>query len=246
MVTMIIYGLRRKETESFEKLTKNLFAYLSEEELQLYCFSSLDAVKEFLAKGLLLDLACIGVTGQEEIALLQQIRGLYGQAELLLVADSHVSPMEYLTPAVRAASLLLYPYKEQQKEQVLRGFLRSCLKARAGDALKEKGFLVIENREGRTVIPFGQIYYIEVRERKVFIRIRNKEYSKYDSMEHLLGQLPDIFVRCHRSFAFNMQHLDRIRLSENTVYLEDGMMVPLSRSYKSAVKACMQNGMGKE
>lgn len=246
MVTMIIYGPRRKETASFEKLTKNLFAYLSEEELQLYCFCSLDTVKEFLEKGMLLDLACIGVTGQAEIALLQQIRGLYGQAELLLVADSCISPMEYLTPAVRAASLLLYPYKEQQKEQVLRGFLRSCLKDRAGHDCKDKDFLVIENREGRTVIPFDQIYYIEVRERKVFIRIRNKEYSKYDSMEHLLGQLPDRFVRCHRSFAFNMRHLERIRLSENTVYLEDGMMVPLSRSYKSAVKACMQNGMGKE
>lgn len=246
MVTMIIYGPRRKETESFEKLTKNMFAYLSEEELQLYCFCTLDTVKEFLSKGMLLDLACIGVTGQEEIALLQQIRGLYGQAELLLVADSCVSPMEYLTPAVRAASLLLHPYKEQQREQVLRGFLRSCLKARAGHDLKDKDFFVIENREGKTVIPFDQIYYIEVRERKVFIRIRNKEYSKYDSMEHLLGQLPDIFVRCHRSFAFNMRHLERIRLSENTVYLEDGMMVPLSRSYKSAVKACMRNGMGKE
>ena len=220
MVTMMIYGARRREAEDFGRLTKDLFAYLSEEELTLYCFSALDAAKKFLAEGALLDLAC----------------RLYAKAQLLLVADEAVSPMEYLTPAVRAASLLLYPYEERQKQQVLRSFLRSCLRDREQEHAVEKDFLVIENREGRTAIPFCQIYYIEVRERKIFIRIRSREYSKYDSMEHMLGQLPDLFVRCHRSFAFNRQHLDKIRLSENTVYLEDGMTVPLSRSYKSAVK----------
>lgn len=239
MVTMMIYGRRHMEAQAFGKLAKNLFAYLSEEELKLYCFSSLDMAKEFLEQGQLLDLACIGVTGQEEITLLHQIRQLYAQAQLLLVADASISPMEYLTPAVRAASLLLYPYEEKKKEQVLHGFLRSSLQQRAADAPGNKDFLVIENREGRTVVPFSQIYYIEVRERKIFVRIKNKEYSKYDSMEHMLEQLPDLFVRCHRSFAFNIQHLERIRLSENAVYLEHGMMVPLSRSYKSAVKECM-------
>lgn len=236
MVTMMIYGTRRREAEALGRLTKDLFAYLSEEELKLYCFSALDAVRQFLEQGALLDFACIGVTGRTEIELLHQIRGLYAQAQLLLVADASISPMEYLTPAVRAASLLLYPYEEQQTKQVLRAFLKSGLKDREQDAVMEKDFLVIENREGRTAIPFCQIYYIEVRERKIFIRIRNKEYSKYDSMEHMLGLLPDMFVRCHRSFAFNMQHLEKIRLSENAVYLEHGIMVPLSRSYKSAVK----------
>ena len=248
MVTMMIYGTRRKEAESLGRLTRDLFAYLSEEELRLYCFSALDAAKQFLEEGTLLDLACIGVTGGEEIALLHQIRSLYAQAQFLLVADASISPMQYLTPAIRAASLLLYPYEEHQKQQVLRAFLKSCLMDREQDAAMEKDFLVIENREGRTAIPFRQIYYIEVRERKVFIRIRNKEYSKYDSMEHMLGLLPDLFVRCHRSFAFNMQHLDKIRLSENTVYLEHGMMVPLSRSYKSAVKEYLHgrsNGCGR-
>lgn len=239
MVSMMIYGHVRREVESFGRLAKDIFAYLSEDELKLYCFFTLDTVREFLEQGMLLDLACISVAGEKEIALLHQIRSLYTQTELLLVADASISPMEYLTPSVRAASLLLHPYQEKQKEQVLRGFLRSCLKDSADSVFRKKDFLVIENREGRTAVPYSQIYYIEVRERKIFIRIKNKEYSKYDSMEHMLEQLPDIFVRCHRSFAFNIQHLERIRLSENAVYLEHGMMVPLSRSYKSAVKECM-------
>lgn len=238
MVTMLVYSLRRRETQPFARMVKEIFAYLSEEELNLHCFCAPALLTEFLEQGPLLDLACIGVVGKEEIALLHRIRKLYAQAQLLLVADASISPMEYLTPQIRAASLLLYPYEEKQKEEVLRAFLRSCLFERQ-EPLKEKDFLVVENREGRIRIPFSQIYYIEVRERKIFIRIKNKEYSKYDSMEHMMTQLPEGFVRCHRSFAFNIRHLERIRLSENTVYLEHGMAVPLSRSYKSAVKEYM-------
>lgn len=243
MVTMLVYYRRQKELELFRKLGKELFAYLSEEELELHCFSAFGQVKEFLAQGTLVDLACIGILGQEEIALLQQLRKLYAKADFLLIADASISPMAYLTPAVRAASLLLYPYQAKQQKQVFREFMENYLEMRVQAGTDE--CLVIENRDGRIVIPFRQIYYIEVRERKVFIRIQNKEYSKYDSLEHMLEQLPDHFVRCHRSFIFNMQHLERIRLSENAVYLEHGMMVPLSRSYKSAVKECI-HGLDRE
>lgn len=236
MITMLVYGLRRREQENFTGTLKEVFAYLSEERLDLLCFSTPVMIRKFLEKEALLDFACVGVMGQEELVLLHQIRSQYTQAELLLIADASISPMKYLTPDVRAASLLLYPYEKKQMVQVLQEFLRSCLREREQDSAREQDFLVLENREGRTVIPFRQIYYIEVRERKVFIRVKNKEYSKYDSMEHILRQLPDIFVRCHRSFAFNVQHLERVKLSENAVYLEHGIMVPLSRSYKSAMK----------
>jgi len=151
--------------------------------------------------------------------------------------------MEYLTPDVRAASLLLYPYRDGQEKQVFREFLKNYLEGR--QAASDQDFLIIENRGGRTAIPFRQIYYIEVRERKIFVRIENKEYCKYDSMEHMLSQLPDTFIRCHRSFAFNAQHLDTVRLSENAVYLDHGIMVPLSRSYKPAVKEYV-NGCNRE
>ncbi len=241
MITIIVYGQRRRETESFGELVKDLFAYLSEEELKLYCFTTTDMVNKYLAEGMLLDMACVRVRGQEDIALLHQIRGQYAQSEFLLIADASISPMEYLTPSVRAASLLLYPYEAKQKEQVFRAFLKSCLYGRAQAAAAEKGLFVVENREGATAIPYSQIYYIEVRERKIFIRLKNKEYSKYDSMEHILEQLPDQFVRCHRSYAFNMQHLERVWLSENAVYLEHGLIVPLSRSYKPAVKELLHH-----
>ena len=66
MVTMLVYSLRRRETQPFARMVKEIFAYLSEEELNLHCFCAPALLTEFLEQGPLLDLACIGVVGKEE------------------------------------------------------------------------------------------------------------------------------------------------------------------------------------
>ena len=99
--------------------------------------------------------------------------------------------------------------------------------------------MVLENREGRLSIPFSHIYYLEVREKRVFVRLKEKEYSKYDTLEHMIQELPEGFIRCHRSFVVNGQCISRVKLSENCIYLADDIQVPLSRSYKAAIKEYM-------
>ena len=88
--------------------------------------------------------------------------------------------------------------------------------------------------------PYSQIYYIEVRGKKIFIRLKEKEYSKYDSMEHVMEELPDQFIRCHRSYTVNKEYIVGIRLSNNLIMLEDDIIVPLSRRYKADMKAYMK------
>ncbi len=234
MLTMLIYDRNPEELELIKKLVKDIFAYFSEDKLELYCYAKKGMVTGFLEKAPLMDMACIRIMGKDEIMLLRYMRKMYAQSDFMLIADAALSPMEYLTPDIRAASLLLHPYGAEQLRQVFRMFLRSFLEKRT--CVEGKDFFILENQGSRTAIPFHQIYYIEVREKKVFVRLWNKEYSKYDSLEHILEKLPDTFLRCHRSFVFNTQHLVTVRLSENTIYLEHGIMIPLSRSYKSVVK----------
>ncbi|MGN0290477.1 MAG: LytR/AlgR family response regulator transcription factor [Lachnospiraceae bacterium] len=231
---MILYDKVQKEQERLKKVIKDAVAYFSEEQLEMVCVLSPKAVQEFLDGRQILDLACMDVSGGEDIRLLRSLRGQYEESELLLVADTDISPMEYLTPDIRAASLLLRPFEGEQCRQIIWEFFRSFYQSR--EQVDEKKVLLLENRNGKTAIPFHQIYYIEVREKKIHIRLKNKEYSRYDSMEGIMKVLPDSFVRCHRSFVFNAEHLERVKLSENMIYLEHGIMVPLSRSYKPEVK----------
>lgn len=231
---MMIYDRSDRELIQLKALSKELFALTSEEELELQCISEKSVVIESVERCQPLDAVCVKVSDIQEIELLRVMRSTYGELEIFIIADKKISPMQYLTPDIRAASLLLAPFTEQECRLVLKEFLQSFFQGR--EQADEKKVLVITNRDGKITIPYYQVYYIEIRERKVFIRLRDREYSQYDSLEHLLEKLPEDFVRCHRSFVFNTQHLDAVKLSENTIYLEHGITVPLSRSYKPAIK----------
>lgn len=234
MVFMLMYDKDPVKMKERIKTCRDIFAKFSEEKLEVPCFCEQHSLEEFFKQSPLVDLACIRIRGEKEIELLRAVRRQYAQSDFFLIADHTISPMEYLTPDIRAASLLLWPYQEKEQTQVLKTFLQDFFNHR--DRSDTDGAYVVENQSGKVVIPYDQIYYVEVRERKVFIRLRNKEYSRYDSLENVMKQLSDTFIRCHRSFVFNTRHLDKVRLSENTIYLDHGMILPLSRKYKPAVK----------
>lgn len=240
MIIMLMYDKDSVKMEERMKTCRDIFAYLSEDKLEVPCFCERHALEEFFKHSPLMDLACIRITGKKEIELLRAVRRQYAQSDFFLIADQTISPMEYLTPDIRAASLLLYPYQEQQQRKVLKTFLQDYLNRREGS--DADGSYVVENQSGKIVIPYDQIYFLEVRERKVIIRLKDTAYSRYDSLEHAMEQLPDTFIRCHRSFVINTRHLDTVRLSKNMIYLDHGMEIPLSRSYKPAVKEYM-NGL---
>lgn len=234
MVAMVLYMRSDGELEQLKRLSKDATAWLSEESLKLDTAKEPEMAIRYLNQDQVLDLACMDVAKAEDIEILRELRQKHLQVEILLVADASVSPMEYLTPDIRASSLLLRPYRENQCRQVVLDFFRSYFRSR--EKVDEKAALLIENRDGKTIIPYRRIYYVEVRERKIFIRLKDKEYSIYDSLEHMLTLLPDTFLQCHRSFVFNSEHFDSVKLSENTIYLEHGISVPLSRSFKAEIK----------
>ncbi len=68
------------------------------------------------------------------------------------------------------------------------------------------------------------------------MRLKKQEMAFYETMEHLEERLPDYFVRCHRSFIVSRQRIRKVMLSKSLIELEQGMQIPLSRSYKPAFK----------
>ena len=100
---------------------------------------------------------------------------------------------------------------------------------------------VIETREGKQYIPLNQIYYIEAREKKIFIRTKQEEYGFYDTIENMEKKLPENFLRCHRSYIVNMSKVTAVKVSQSLIEVQDNLQVPLSRSYKRAVKEYSRN-----
>lgn len=242
MIDLLIYDRDKREQERVGSHARDMVAFMSDDRLSCAGYMDADGVDMHLRKDKPYDLSVLEIMNDEDIDLSKRVRSLRADADIMLLADGTVSPMKYLTPDIRACSLLLRPYEEDMMKSVMREFLSSYFRKK--EVPDEGNSIVIENRDGKTVVPYNQIYYIEARNKKVYFRLRDREYSKYDTLENVRKDLPQTFVQSHRSFLFNSGYLERIKLSDNAVYLEHNIIVPLSRSYKSSVKEYLRGISG--
>lgn len=234
MAKMFVYDRDKREMQALVGYARETVAYQSNDRLGVREFYQSRKAQDYLKVERMLDLAILEIRENEDIEMAQLVRVKQELLDMMIIADSSISPMEYMTPKIPAASLLLRPFTREQAKRVVREFMTAFYRRQR--ETDEEHALLIENRQGKTAVPFSQIYYLEVREKRVFIRLKDREYSKYDSMENMMKLLPEQFLRCHRSFVFNISYFERVKLSENMIYLENGITVPLSRSYKGNIK----------
>ena len=243
MTNVLLFDRDKEEQELIRKKLGDSVAMLSDDSLDCSVCESVEQADEHIAKDRALDLSMLEVSRDDDIGLTRRVREFRERADMMIMADSSISPVKYMTPDIRACSLLLKPFSREDMNKVVHEFMSAYYRKR--ETPSEENSIVIENRDGRIVVPLSHIYYIEAREKKVYFRLRDREYSKYDTLENVKASLPPNFVQSHRSFVFNTSYLDKIKLSENTVYLEHGIMVPLARSFKASIKEYLSGLSGK-
>ena len=232
MIYTLTYNQKIEELRRISATFRNLAPYLTEEKWENYSCSTMDKLTEFLSSKPLLDMCCYDVGKAENLQNLLDFRREYEQTLLLLVAGSDVPPTRYLKPGVRADLLLLSPFEDQTVTEVLKEMIETY----RSKHLDETKVFRIKDAYGKVSLPYNQIYYFEAKEKKIFARTLNEEYGFYDTIENLEAQLPDNFVRSHRSFIVNISKCSTVHLSKNEIELADGFAVPLSRTYKAEFK----------
>ncbi len=234
MISLMILDGKTEELKALEGIFRSLVAKNSDEMLERILFQNGKKLMESLGKIDLVHMAVMDVTLKDGVEAAQQVRRSQPSSEIMIVADMSVSPMQYMTPAIRAASLLLRPFSGEQLRTVCGDFFENCQKELFGEKA-ERNFLV-ENSDGKTMLPYSSIFYFEAREKKIFVRTKTAEYGIYDTIDRLQQDLPEEFVRCHRGFVINTTMIEKVKLSENLIYMKSDILVPLSRSYKSSIK----------
>lgn len=234
MISTLLYAGEEQEKAQLYAGLRKLAAKLTEDEwdIRSYDTFTFQELEQYLKARPLVDLACCNVVRDDALEWLKGFRREYRDTRVMLVASEQMSPTRYLCPQIMASALLLKPYSRKQLLEVLEEFLQAYLEE-APDPAKS---FVISKREGKLVIPYDNIYYLEAREKKVFLRLSREEYAVYDTLENLRQSLPDYFVRTHRSFVVNGRKLERLCLSEHLVQLQDGFSVPLSRGCSAGLK----------
>lgn len=155
-----------------------------------------------------------------------------------------------------AADYLLKPYSRERFTEALE---KALWKIGAGAGQKEVTEKLLEQNRGQmeeinriavrvgdkiVIIPAGSIAYIEAQDDYVHIHADRKRYLKQMTMKYLEEVLPkDRFVRVHRSFIVNIDHLDRLEAYTKDSYmaiLKDGGKLSVSRTGYVALKEMLR------
>lgn len=217
MISCLTYSSIRQELAKLECIMKDEAAYVSGEDWNMQFVSCPEQIEVYLKSGKLLDLACVDITSEGMLARVEALRAAYKKALLMVIADAGISPMTYLKPSVMPNSLLLRPAAPCQIQRVVKELFAAFMQEHSSDEAED-------------------VFVLETREKKVFVRVGNAEYALYETLERVKEVLPAVFLRCHRSYIVNTSKIERVVLSRNIIELPGGTLVPVSRSYRMDVK----------
>lgn len=122
---------------------------------------------------------------------------------------------------VRAFDYLLKPLDHRHFQETMKrllSVLRQCSNA---------NLLVQRGNECR-IIPFDDIVYCEIINRKIYLHLPQQEIvDYYGKLEVLEKKLDSRFFKCHRSYLMNLKYLKSFK--QGCAYLSTGDSIPVSR-----------------
>lgn len=233
MLSFALYDEKHDECQQLSSSVRENMAFLSDEELRLNTSEESAEFRDIMASGSIFDMGCLDITGEGGVSLAEDFRRVHDNSMLMLIADASMSPMDYIRPSIVAAGLMLRPCDKDMAHRTIRDFMKKYIDSHSKPTSSE---FVIETRDDIVRIPYDKIYYIEAKDKKVFIRVQFEEYGYYNTLDNLIEELPDNFVRCHRGYIVNTDKIRKLINTENLLELEADLLIPVSRSLKKSLK----------
>ncbi|OIK16486.1 LytR family transcriptional regulator [Bacillus sp. MUM 116] len=117
------------------------------------------------------------------------------------------------------------------------GKLEGCMTAIFPSLTSGKLVVTIKSEDGWIPIPFSKVVYLEAKDKKTYVFGKDHSGTHKYSLQEFEFLLPkDYFIRCHRSFIVNVNHIKAIYPDTHSTFvlsMDNGEQVPVSQSYSS-------------
>lgn len=94
--------------------------------------------------------------------------------------------------------------------------------------------IIIKTNGALVKVPTGKIDYIEAMGDYIKVVVGTESHVVHSTMKAFISQLPEAFLRVHKSFIVN---LDKVLEIDDNYVVGDYFNLPVSRSYKNDVKS---------
>lgn len=129
------------------------------------------------------------------------------------------------------------PYEGQAIPFYKDGELQGCITAIFPATTHGKAVITVKSNDGWIPILFSDVIYLEAKERKTFVYTKeNSGTHKYTLQEFDYILPKESFIRCHRSYIVNVNHIVEIFPDTHSTFIlsmSDGSQIPVSQSYSS-------------
>jgi DNA-binding LytR/AlgR family response regulator len=129
------------------------------------------------------------------------------------------------------------PYHGMAVPFLHEGKLEGCVTAIFPALTDGKSVVTVKTQDGWIPIPFSQVVFLEAKDKRTYVYSEGQSGTHKYSLQEFEYLLPkDYFIRCHRSFIVNVNHIKEIYPDTHSTFLlsmDNGDRVPVSQSYSS-------------
>lgn len=227
------------EEKLFQILEINLSRNTMWQNCDLYTTQTVDKWMQWVKEQYPIDILVCDVTKKGAIEALKKARKKHAEALIIPLADRSVLPAEYVTPEILPFTLLWKPITCDSLRDTLL-YVISHIYEKKG-IRSAKSFELITKQETR-YIPYEEILYFEARDKKIYLRLKHQEICFYTTLGSLEKQLPENFIRCHKSYIINSNYIANVEWSDQMINLQGQIAIPLSRTYRNRFKEELYGG----
>lgn len=102
-----------------------------------------------------------------------------------------------------------------------------------------KKYIKIDSKN--TIIDESEIYYIKRDGMKIIFHTNSRDYEAYSSFNKIQMDLPNNFVRCHKSYIANIDKIVNVEPVTNTITFENDCTCDIGPKYKNSLMEVINN-----
>lgn len=102
-----------------------------------------------------------------------------------------------------------------------------------------KKYLRIDNKN--TIIDEDEIHYIRKDGMKLIFHTNSRTYETYSSFKKIQTDLPNNFIRCHKSCIVNINQIENVEPTSNTIFFKNQSFCEIGPKYKPDFMEVLKN-----
>lgn len=225
MIQIVVYSPAAEEVRCIRQLLSAFSIRHSWADCQVCVAGNLSGLLE--QEGMDILISDVSDPGAPET--LKTLRCKYPGVLMFPIAGPEVPPTVYVCPQIMPCGLFWRPVVRDSANPVVEQMMD---RIHSQFVPRSQSNFRISGKQKTRDVPYSDILCFEARDKKLVLRIREEELVFAGTLSQLEERLPGEFIRCHKSFLVNRNHIVSVNRSTDTITLDDGLELPISRGCK--------------